>query len=545
MPELVLFRRGEEVLRVILERRRMVLGSGERSDMVLADSELSPQHVAVLHDGTRCLVEDLSGQGLRVGGQMMKRGELVDGADIALGQWRAVFRQWAASRPSRTGPSTALQALDTVKDGPAPAHVRVVRGKTERLYEIGTELFTLGQAPSNELVIPDPFISNHHLQVSRCGEGFHVRDMGSTNGTFLGSVRLYEAEIPLNTVLRVGQTELVFELSSPSPQEAVFHGILGTEPVVQQLVELLKKVAASKEGVLLLLGESGTGKELVARALHKGSPRADQAFIPVNCAALSPGLMESELFGHEKGAFTGASTQRKGAFQEAQGGTLFLDEVGELPLELQAKLLRVLESGEIKPVGADRPFHVDVRVVAATNRELLALVRKGKFREDLYYRLCVLEVVLPPLRSRRGDIQLLAEHFLGDHAPGQQEVSFTPAALARLRQHTWPGNVRELRNVVSRALASRRGLKIDAQDISFEPQYFREEVALTGVPLELPKGVTLEQMVEQVERQLIVNTLQDYKNNRNQAAKRLGLARSSLFKRLKKWGLVSEGEEES
>src|SRR5688500_11925247 len=189
--------------------------------------------------------------------------------------------------------------------------------------------------------------------------------------------------------------------------------------------------------------------------MHNRSTRAQSAFIPVNCEAISKELIESELFGHEKGAFTGAMGPRKGAFEEADGGTLFLDEIGELPLDLQAKLLRALESGEIKRVGASRPTQVDVRIVAATNRDLLASAREGKFREDLYYRLCVVPLHLPPLRSRRGDVGMLAEHFLEAFSPRGQTVRLSTAAVERLQLHAWPGNVRELRNVVHRALLLR------------------------------------------------------------------------------------------
>jgi DNA-binding NtrC family response regulator len=339
----------------------------------------------------------------------------------------------------------------------------------------------------------------------------------------------------------VGETKLVFEPLSQGPQPAPFHGIVGTDPAVRQLVKLIQRVAPS-DALVTLLGESGTGKDLVARALHECSPRAGQPFIPINCAALSPTLMESELFGHEKGAFTGADSKRMGAFEEANGGTLFLDEVGELPVEVQAKLLRVLDSGEVKPVGATRPFHVDVRVVAATHRELRQWARQGKFREDLYYRLCVMPLVLPPLRSRRGDLRLLAEHFVRTHAPQGQAPKFTPAALARLQQHSWPGNIRELRNVVRRALLVRQGPKLEAGDLTFEQAYYRAPEDTAPPPLELPAGVTLEQMMERLERQLIESTLRRCQYNKDRTAKELGLARSSLFKRLKQWGM-SQGEE--
>jgi len=348
--------------------------------------------------------------------------------------------------------------------------------------------------------------------------------------------------VPLNTVLRIGETELIFEPVPRGPREPNFHGLVGDSPEMRQLVEHIQRVANSGSAVTLL-GESGTGKELVARALHACSPRAKRVFLPVNCAALSAGLTESELFGHEKGAFTGAVERHKGAFEAAHGGTLFLDELGELPLELQAKLLRVLERGELKRVGSSRPVQVDVRVVAATNRDLPALVREGRFREDLYYRLCAIPVVLPPLRRRRGDIRLLADHFLREYMPRDRMVWFTPGAMAALEQHRWRGNVRELRNVVSHALLLGKGSSIDTKDLLFEPRL--EQPRDTELPelerLELPEGVLLEQMMQRVERKLIENTLRRCNYHKERASKRLGLARSALFKRLKEWGL-EQGE---
>jgi DNA-binding NtrC family response regulator len=346
-------------------------------------------------------------------------------------------------------------------------------------------------------------------------------------------------EVGLPATLRVGETDLTLESPTPARKEQSFHGIIGNDPSVRQLTELIERVAPSSAAVAIL-GESGTGKELVARALHECSTRADRPFIPVNCAAISKELIESELFGHEKGSFTGATNARKGAFEEADGGTLFLDEIGELPLDLQAKLLRALENGEIKRVGASRPTHVDVRVVAATNRNLLASAREGRFREDLYYRLCVVPLHLPPLRNRRGDILSLAEHFLRTYAPRGQTVQLTPAAMERLQQHAWPGNIRELRNVVHRALLLRKGSAIDANDISFDQEVNRE----TGLAVpELPPGMTLEQMLLKLERQIVEAALRRCNNNRERVARELGVARSTLFKRLKEWGLTRQEEE--
>ena len=290
---------------------------------------------------------------------------------------------------------------------------------------------------------------------------------------------------------------------------------------------------------MAICGESGTGKVLVARAVHACSTRAQKPLIPVNCAAISKELIESELFGHERGAFTGAAAARRGAFEEANGGTIFLDEIGELSLDLQAKLLRVLENGEIKRVGASRPQNVDVRVVAATNRDLLLMSREGRFREDLYYRLCVIPLHLPPLRNRKGDLVRLAEHFLAQYAPRGQEVTLTASAQERLVQHDWPGNIRELRNVVHRALLLRRGTVIDAADISFDVELHRGENLLLP---DLPPGLTLVEMLERLEKQIITTALRRHDFNRERVAKELGVARSTLFKRVKDWGLARDEE---
>jgi DNA-binding NtrC family response regulator len=541
MPELVFFRRGEEVLRVGLGRERMVLGRGEKSDVVIPDPEVSRQQVALTFDGERCTLEDLSGKGTLVAGMSTKEGELADGADIALGQWRAIFRLHGSGQSETTtevGSRTELQPRESASRW-QPAQVRVKQGSNETVHKLSADSFTVGKDPSCDLVVQDPFISSRHLKVTRRDGLFHVVDTNSTNGTWMGSTRVFEVEVGLPTTLRVGETDLILEPFIPARKELSFHGIIGNDPSVRQLNELIERVAPSSAAVAIL-GESGTGKELVARALHECSQRADKPFIPVNCAAISKELIESELFGHEKGSFTGATNARKGAFEEADGGTLFLDEIGELPLDLQAKLLRALENGEIKRVGASRPSIVDVRVVAATNRELLTQAREGRFREDLYYRLCVVPLHLPPLRNRRGDILGLAEHFLRMYSPRGQTVKLAPGAMERLQQHAWPGNIRELRNVVHRALLLRKGTAIEPTDITFDQEVNRE----TGIAIpELVPGMTLEQMLLKLERQIVESALRRYNNNRERVAKELGVARSTLFKRLKEWGMTKQDEE--
>jgi len=302
--------------------------------------------------------------------------------------------------------------------------------------------------------------------------------------------------------------------------------IIGESPAIQQVLGLVRRVAPTSATVLIQ-GESGTGKELLARALHEGSPRRGRPFIPVNCAALPETLLESELFGYERGAFTGAQARKEGRFELADGGTLLLDEVGDLSAATQAKLLRVLQEGEFERVGGTKTLKVDVRMVAATNQDLAALVKERRFREDLYYRLNVITIEIPPLRERAEDIPLLAQHFLRRYAArNRREIrGFTEAALARLRAYPWPGNVRELENAVERAVILARGELIDLADLT--PAVAQAEPPSRVVPI--PIGMPL----DEVEQRLIEETLRLTKGNKELAAKLLGIASRTIYRKLK------------
>jgi DNA-binding NtrC family response regulator len=541
MPELVFFRRGEEVLRFGLDRPRTVLGRGEKSDVVIPDPQVSRQQVAIQFDGAQVSLEDLSGRGTLVSGLPTQRALLSDGSDISLGHWRAVYRERSAETPDAvtevTG--TKTERMPQENAGERLQHriqLRVRQGHEERIHKLAGETFTVGSDPRSDVVVVDRFVSGRHLTLRRADGVFHLSDKQSTNGSFIGGIRIVEAEIPLFTVLRIGETELILEPASSHRNAEAFEGIVGADPSVRQLAEIIERIAPS-QATVAIFGESGTGKELVARAIHARSTRADRPFVPVNCAAISKDLIESELFGHEKGAFTGATNARRGAFEEADGGTLFLDEIGDLSLDLQAKLLRALESGEIKRVGASRPIHVDVRVVAATNRNLLAATKEQRFREDLYYRLCVVPLHLTPLRSRQADVVTLADHFVRKFSPRGQQIRFTPEALERLQRHSWHGNIRELKNVVHRALLLRKGPVIDANDLSFDEE-IHPEVGI-AVP-DMPPNLSLEEMLAKLERQIVENALRRCKNNRERVAKELKVARSTLFKRLKDWGMTRQ-----
>jgi DNA-binding NtrC family response regulator len=335
------------------------------------------------------------------------------------------------------------------------------------------------------------------------------------------------------------------------PPEAVFHhtsaplspqsifpprsmkGVIGSSPGLVDAFKVIDRVADT-DCTVLITGEGGTGKGLVARAVHRVGPRADEAFVAVACGTIPEGLLERELFGHARGAFPGAHAAKSGRIAQAERGTLFLDEIGELPLALQVKLLRVLQTREYSPVGDTRVFKADVRVVAATNANLEEAVRNRTFREDLYYRLNVIHVSVPPLRARRGDIQQLAQHFLNQvcERSGRQIASFSQAALALLSEYDWPGNVRELENAVERAALLCRGCSIQPRDLP---------TRVCGLPSEkrserqLPQaGVDLRAAVESFENDLIRQALERTKWNKNQAAKLLGINRTTLVEMLKR-----------
>jgi len=309
--------------------------------------------------------------------------------------------------------------------------------------------------------------------------------------------------------------------------------IVTATPAMEEVLNTAARVAAS-EATVLITGESGTGKEVLARYIHQRSDRSDGPLVAVNCAAIPVGLIESELFGHLKGAFTGAVKDRRGRFQLARHGTLFLDEIGELEPSTQAKLLRAVQEREVEPVGGEIPEPVDVRILCATNRDIQAMIADGSFREDLYYRLAVVVLHLPPLRRRKADIPLLVENFLRKFgAPAG--VGFTDAAMDRLREHDWPGNIRELQNVVERALILRRGELIDVGDLAVDlPGAPSEGFILPDIP---DSGISL----ESVERELVVKALAKAGGNRAAAARLLGVERHILLYRMEKFGLKGDG----
>ncbi len=335
-----------------------------------------------------------------------------------------------------------------VLNGPQRGSEHIVQG----------EVIRVGKGEENDLVMGDETVSRNHFEIVRDAKGYLLRDLGSTNGTYLDGAEIREAYIRAGAIIAAGAAELKFSPFEeriqilPSEKEKLGE-MVGRSLLVRQIFGLVERIAPT-DATVLIEGETGTGKDVLARTLHQLSKRKDAPFVVVDCGAVSGTLIESELFGHEKGAFTGAANQRLGAFEYANGGTVFLDELGELSLDLQPKLLRVIEQREIRRVGGSETIKVDLRIIAATRMDLRSEIEKGKFREDLYFRLNVVPIVSPSLRDRRDDIPLLVEYFLKEMA-GDDSPSLSDDSMAALMAHDWPGNVRELRNVLERALALR------------------------------------------------------------------------------------------
>ena len=320
--------------------------------------------------------------------------------------------------------------------------------------EGGGEEVAVGTADANDLVLGDPSVSRHHVAIAPSAKGLIARDLGSTNGTALNGVMIERAYLAPSAVITIGGTKLRFEPGGGEARAALskesrWGRALGTSEAMRRIFAVLPKLAES-DATILLEGETGTGKGLLASAIHEASPRNNGPFIVIDCGSIPPSLIESELFGHEKGSFTGATTQRLGAFEAARGGTIFLDEIGELPLDMQPKLLRALEEKLVKRIGGNEQIKLDIRVIAATNRDLRSEINRGRFRSDVYYRLNTFRLRVPPLRERRDDIALLIAHFYEQLSRTDTEP---PAELiANLVKHDWPGNVRELRAAVERTV---------------------------------------------------------------------------------------------
>jgi len=429
------------------------------------------------------------------------------------------------------------------ESGPPTVNLRkcklVVLKGSERGTEhvISSDVIRVGKAEENDLVVTEETVSRVHFEIVRDAKGYLLRDLGSTNGTFLDGAEIREAYIRAGSVIAAGAAEFKFTPYEerieilPSDREQL-GDMVGRSAQMRQIFGLVERIGPT-EATVLIGGETGTGKDMIARTIHQLSRRKDGPFVVVDCGAVAGTLIESELFGHEKGAFTGATAARQGAFEISNGGTVFLDEIGELALDLQPRLLRVLEQREIRRVGGSKAFKVDIRVVAATRKDLRSEVEKGKFREDLYFRLNVVPIVSPSLRDRREDVPLLVKAFLEQLTDESRRPEFSPATISALQAHDWPGNVRELRNVVERALA----LNADPGNL-VSPLGGSGLGHATNVAMEFDPGLSFreqkERWTDEFEQRYVKWLLQRAEGNISRAARQADMDRKYLHKLLKK-----------
>jgi DNA-binding NtrC family response regulator len=473
-------------------------------------------------------------------------GEGSDGSQVdTIRDLRPLREPSSDSPPGRTQLHMAPLPLE---DAPSVRRFKlsVAEGKhAGSTWESTGDTCAIGSHTLNDLVLEDPTVSRFHCEIRMEPDGALITDLRSRNGTVVDGLRVREAYLRGGSILRLGRAVVRFDFADEDnrlaiSQETCFGNLVGASPAMRAVFALLERAAPSNATVLLE-GETGTGKGATAESIHKMSPRKDGPFVTIDCSAIPANLLESELFGHEKGAFTGADARRIGAFEEASGGTIFLDEIGELPADLQPKLLRVLESKEIRRVGANTHRSVDVRLIAATNRDLRSEVNAGRFRSDLYFRLAVVKIPLPPLRQRPGDIPVLVEQLLrtlGADEDAARPLSM-PEFVAGLQRHPWPGNVRELRNYIERCLVFR------------EPQPFGEGVhdpspaaahaggggGGTTVDASLPFAEARRRASDEFEKAYLVDLLARHGGKVAAAAQAAQIDRVYLYRLLRKHGL--------
>jgi transcriptional regulator with AAA-type ATPase domain len=510
METLTLYFRDEPLREYTLADRPLEVGSAGYCDIVINDPRVADRALLLEPKGGTVVAYDLRrGRG---GGPSPVPLE----HPILLGLHHRLVRSARPPRvPTASTSDGPTERLGVLESDPSPLHLVVGRGAEARRRRLGARPITVGSGPACDLVLADRAVSALHCRFELGRGGVVLRDLGSRNGTWVGGLSVKTALVVPGSLVRVGRTDLrlVRELDAA---DADASGLVFCSAEMQELLAETERVARF-DWPVLVTGESGAGKEGIARRLHERSRRASGPFVAVNAGSFSAQLVESELFGHEKGAFTGAVGVHRGAFEQAEGGTLFLDEIGELPLSLQARLLRVLDGWEVRRVGGEAAIAVDVRLVCATHRDLSAMVREGTFREDLYYRIRQEALRVPPLRERPADVPALAAHFLRGVEPQVGARSLSEGGLARLLAHPWPGNVRELRNVVRAAAVRSASARLEAEDV---------EAALErlGSPREAGRS----------DERGIAEVLERHRGNAAAAARALGIPRSTLRDRLRK-----------
>ncbi len=531
------------VLAIPVGRSTLHLGRAPGNDIVLPLPEVADHHATLTVGDDGPVLVASAEETLVVGGRPVSRATLAAGQSVAVGGYRLrwVERDDAGDliAPESGSHSTLTHGMDgeaASRDGMPVRFVRVVAGKDAGLEEaLDGSPFVIGRAPDCGMVLHDETVSWRHLSLEQTADGLKVRDLGSRNGTFMQGQRIEAAFAESGSRVRAGRTTLELASGAGADRQAgaparALAELVGRSQRMLDVYERIRNAAAGRVSVLLQ-GETGTGKELAARAIHSLGPRSQGPFISLNCTAVPHHLLEDELFGHARGAYSGAEADRQGAFASAHKGTIFLDEIGELPMTLQPMLLRVLETGEVPRIGGGgKPS--DFRVVTATNRDLAREVEQGRFRRDLFFRLKVMEIRMPPLADHIEDLADLVHHFLAGAEEstgiaGSAGTRLAEEAMAALREHPWPGNVRELRNVIHGAVVRRPGGVVDRALVD----------ELVGrVPSEDPARPT-QGTLEEAKRDVLRNTLEDLDWNVSATARRLGISPTTVYDLMRKFDL--------
>lgn len=532
MFTLILTREGKELISQPIGPEAVTIGRAPENTLQLVDPAISRSHCRIEQTGGSIVIADESRNGTFINGSAVSSAELTDGDQIALGPWTI--------RVQRDEPKADI----TVIDHHQPTRILSFDDESKTLIEdtltltvaspnskrkdvrFSQQEIAFGTHPQSDVVIDDDYVSRQHCKLVLKDDATVLVDLGSTNGTFVDGVRIDKISLNGNGAFKIGKTTVEFgraalqEHITPS-SETRMGEMLGTSRSMREVFSLIER-AAPADVTVCIVGESGTGKDLAAKELHQQSVRRDKPFIVLNCGALPPTMIESMLFGHERGAFTGAVEQHPGVFEQADGGTLFLDEIGEMDIGLQTRLLRVLEDKTVRRLGGKEEISVDVRLIVATHRDLKQLIDEELFREDLFYRLYVVPLHLPPLRDRRNDIPQLAEHFVKTHAPKGRNIHLTESAMEKLVAHDWRGNVRELKNTLARTIIMAPGDVIKADDVMF-----------ISTPYSTPRKESLSGQ----ERDAIVTALKKARGNKTKAAQHLKIARSTISYKIGRYGI--------
>ncbi len=531
MIELVFSRDGKPCLRQQVDETSLTIGRDTDNQVQLTDEDISRKHLRIEWKDGKYVVTDFSSNGTYLNNRPIKTSPLKVGDSLTIGRWtvevvagRADTRSTTVIAPKQP---TSILNFDAEKKSISVERIKLTVTTPDQKKENFTLRRTetvIGQAESCDVEINDSFISRRHCRLINKGSRIMLMDLGSTNGTYVEGVRVDNVSLPLEGSFKIGKSTIDykldrhFEIVSPS-LETSLGPMIGASEKMREIFSLIEKVAPS-DATVLITGESGTGKDLAARLLHQMSHRAEKPFISINCGAIPASIIESQLFGHEKGSFTGAIERMSGLIEQANGGTLFLDEIGEMPLELQTRLLQVIESKKVRRIGGKEEIEVDFRLIAATNKELQRLAADGRFREDLFYRLYVIPIHLTPLRERGDDLKILAQRFIKDLSVPRAMTKLTDAAIEKLASHDWPGNVRELKNVIQRAILFSTSTTLDAKDISYAPI----ETKAAG-----------DANLENKERDTIIASLIKFGGNQTKAATELGIARTTLSAKVLKY----------